>query len=257
MKTTMFMAAGLVLSLAGTGCATKKYVAKTIAPVEQRVTSTEGKNAEQDQKLTAQSTQIEGIDKDLSRTKERLADVDNKAGAAADAARMANEAAKTADTKAQGAQAAADGAQTTAQRGLQGLSVLSRNVEGMLKYKELTSGTVLFGVAKKTLDDKAKSALDDLAKQIAGADRFVVEIQGYTDKTGDAAFNEALSQDRAESVARYLANEHKIPLRAINMLGTGIASGDQKTRDERAQARKVDVRIYVPATASAETTASN
>lgn len=257
MKTTMFMAAGLVLSLAGTGCATKKYVAKTIAPVEQRVTSTEGKNTEQDQKLTAQSTQIEGIDKDLSRTKEKLADVDNKAGAAADAARMANEAAKTADTKAQGAQAAADGAQTTAQRGLQGLSVLSRNVEGMLKYKELTSGTVLFGVAKKTLDDKAKSALDDLAKQIAGADRFVVEIQGYTDKTGDAAFNEALSQDRAESVARYLANEHKIPLRAINMLGTGIASGDQKTRDERAQARKVDVRIYVPATASAETTASN
>jgi len=257
MKTTMFMAAGLVLSLAGTGCATKKYVAKTIAPVEQRVTSTEGKNTEQDQKLTAQSTQIEGIDKDLSRTKEKLADVDNKAGAAADSARMANEAAKTADTKAQGAQTAADGAQTTAQRGLQGLSVLSRNVEGMLKYKELTSGTVLFGVSRKILDDKAKSALDDLAKQIAGTDRFVVEIQGYTDKTGDAAFNEVLSQDRAESVARYLANEHKIPLRSINMLGTGIASGDQKTRDERAQARKVDVRIYVPETATASTTASN
>jgi outer membrane protein OmpA-like peptidoglycan-associated protein len=257
MKTTMFMVAGLALSLAGTGCATKKYVAKTIAPVEQRVTSTEGKNTEQDQKLTAQSAQIEGVDRDLSRAKEKLADVDNKAGAAADAARSANDAAKQADSKAQGAQQSADGAQTTAQRGLQGLSVLSRNVEGMLKYKELTSGTVLFGVAKKTLDDKAKSSLDDLAKQIGSADRFVVEIQGYTDKTGDAEFNEVLSQDRAQSVARYLANEHKIPLRTITVLGTGIATGDQKTRDERAQARKVDVRIYVPETVTAATTASN
>lgn len=257
MKTTMFMATGLILSLVGTGCATKKYVAKTIAPVEQRVTGTEGKNVEQDQKLAAQSQQIDGLDKDLSRTKEKLADVDNKAGAAADSARMANEAAKTADSKAQGAQTAADGAQTTAQRGIQGLSVLSRNVEGMLKYKELTSGTVLFGLARKNLDDKAKTALDDLAKQIGGADRFVIEIQGYTDKTGDVTFNEELSQDRAQSVARYLANEHKVPLRAINVLGTGIAEGDQKTRDERAQARKVDVRIFVPETATAATTASN
>lgn len=257
MKTMTFMAAGLVLSLVGTGCATKKYVAKTIAPVEQRVTTAEGKNSEQDTKLTAQGQQIEGVDKDLSRTKEKLADVDTKAGAAADAARAANEAARTADTKAQGAQTAADGAQTTAQKGLTGLSVLSRNVEGMLKYKELKSGTVLFGLSRKSLDDKAKAELDDLAKSVTGADRFVVEIQGYTDKTGDASFNEVLSQDRAASVARYLANEHKVPLRAITVLGTGVAEGDQKTRDERAQARKVDVRIYVPETASAATTASN
>jgi outer membrane protein OmpA-like peptidoglycan-associated protein len=256
MKTMTLMATGLVLSLVGTGCATKKYVAKTLAPVEQRVTTAEGKNTEQDQKLTAQSQQLESVDRDLSRTKEKLADVDNKAGAAADAARVANDAAKQADTKALGAQKSADGAQATAQQGLQGLSVLSRNVEGMLKYKELKSGTVLFGVARKTLDDKAKASLDDLAKAIGGADRFVVEIQGYTDKTGDAAFNEELSQDRAQSVARYLANEHKVPLRAITVLGTGVASGDQKTRDERAQARKVDVRIYVPETANA-TTARN
>lgn len=257
MKSTIWMTAGLALSLVGTGCATKKYVAKTIAPVEQRVTTAEGKNTEQDQKLTAQGQQLEAVDRDLSRTKEKLSDVDNKAGAAADSARQANDAAKTADNKAQGAQKSADSAQATAQQGLQGLSVLSRNVEGMLKYKELKSGTVLFAVGQKNLDAKAKAALDDLAHSIAGNDRFVVEIQGYTDKTGDPVYNESLSQGRAESVARYMANEHKIPLRSINMLGTGIASGDQKTRDERAQARKVDVRVYVPETPTAATTARN
>src|ERR1700682_4508182 len=85
MKTTM-IAAGLALSLLGTGCATKKYVAKSIAPVEQRVTGVEGKNTEQDTKITANATQIDSVDKDLSRTKERLTDTDAKVSAAAAAA---------------------------------------------------------------------------------------------------------------------------------------------------------------------------
>jgi hypothetical protein len=41
------------------------------------------------------------------------------------------------------------------------------------------------------------------------------------------------------------------------MLGTGVAEGDQKTRAERAQGRKVDVRIYVPNYVSGTNTASN
>ena len=45
MKIAGMMAGAMALSLLGTGCATKKYVAKTVAPVvEQRVTGTETKN---------------------------------------------------------------------------------------------------------------------------------------------------------------------------------------------------------------------
>ena len=36
----------------------------------------EAKNTEQDQKLAAQGTQLEAVDRDLSRTKEKLADTD-------------------------------------------------------------------------------------------------------------------------------------------------------------------------------------
>ena len=80
MKTSFLIAGGLALSLLGTGCATKKYVAKSIAPVEQRVTSAEAKNTDQDTKIAANATQIDGVDKDLSRTKERLNDVDATGG---------------------------------------------------------------------------------------------------------------------------------------------------------------------------------
>jgi len=57
-------------------------------------------------------------------------------------------------------------------------------------------------------------------------------------------------------VARYLANEHKIPVRSITMLGSGYAQpvADDKTRDGRKQNRRVEVRLYVPEAASTSST---
>lgn len=249
------MAGGLALSLLGTGCvATHKYVAKSIAPVEQRVSTTEAKNVDQDKQIATQATQIEGVDRDLSRTKERVNDVDAKATAAGDAA-------KQADAHAAGAQTAADGARTLAQQGVDSSNQVSHNLndlrDNLDKYKMVKSETVLFGLNKKTLNDDAKAKLDDLAKSLSGMDRYVIEVQGFTDKTGPATYNDALSQERAAAVARYLAIQYKVPLHSINMLGTGVAEGDQKTRAERAQGRKVDVRIYVPNYVGGTNTASN
>jgi len=259
MKTTMLMAGGLALSLLGTGCvATHKYVAKSIAPVEQRVSGTEGKNVEQDKQLATQGTQIEGIDRDLSRSKERLNDVDTKAIAAGDAARQA-------DAKAQGAQTAADGARGLAQQGVERSTQVSRNLDdfrdsvdkNLGKYNMVKSETVVFGLNKRTLDKDAKEKLDDFGKSLEGMDRYVVEVQGFTDKTGDPTYNNTLSQERAATVARYLANEYKVPLHSIAMLGTGVSEGEQKTRAERAQSRRVDIRIFVPNAVSGTNTASN
>jgi len=243
MKTTM-IAAGLALSLLGTGCATKKYVAKSIAPVEQRVTGVEGKNTEQDTKITANATQIDSVDKDLSRTKERLTDTDAKVTAAAAAAAAA-------DAKAAAAANAAMTADSKGQKGIETGTMAAKSVDTLRedvrngKFKMTKSDTVLFGFNRKNLSDEAKAQLDTFLQSLDGLSRYVIEIQGFTDKTGSPVYNDILSQERAEAVARYLAT-HKVPLRNITMMGTGVAEGEQKTRDERAQGRKVDVRIYVP-----------
>ena len=253
------MTGGLALSLLGTGCvATHKYVAKSIAPVEQRVSATEGKNVDQDKQIATQGTQIEGIDRDLSRTKERLNDVDTKAGAAGDAA-------KAADGKASGAQTAADAAHGLAQQGVEKSTQVGRNLDDFRdnvdknigKYKMVKEETVKFGLNRKALDKDAKAKLDEFGKALEGMDRYVVEVQGFTDKTGDRVYNDMLSQERAATVARYLANEHKVPLHSITMLGTGVSDGTQKTRAERADSRKVDVRIFVPNSVNGTNTASN
>lgn len=245
MKTAL-IASGLVLSLFGTGCvATRKYVAKTIAPVESRVSGTEAKNGEQDKALADNKGQIENVDRDLSRTKERLSDDEGKITAA-------NSAAAAADAKAAAAGTAASAADAKAQSGLDKNTQLAQNVDmfkdavKMDKLKLVKSDTVLFGFNRRNLSDEAKAQLDAVGQSLNGLGKYVVEVQGFTDKIGAQTYNEELSQERATAVARYLANQHKVPLHNITMLGSGEAEGDQKTRAEREQSRKVDIRVFVP-----------
>ena len=240
-RITLPMAGALCISLFSAGCATKKYVTKTVAPVESRVTAVETKNADQDKQLTTHANQLIELDRDLSRTRERLTDTDQKATAAGSAAKAADQkadnAAKTADAAAQ----SATGARTYAEN-------LARKVDGLNKLNMSKSETVLFGINRWSLGADAKMRLSAFAQAAAGMDRYIIEVQGFTDKTGTAEGNEILSERRAQEVARYLTNEGKIPLRNMTMLGSGYAQpvGDDKTRDGRKQNRRVEVRLYVP-----------
>jgi OmpA-OmpF porin, OOP family len=246
MNITTKIAAIAAFSLFVTGCATKKYVAQTVAPIDARVTGTETKNTAQDKEIADQGNSISELDKGLSRTREQLKDTDSKAMAAADAAAKA-------DQKADGAWKAADGAKSLAQQGLDANAQLARTVDAMNKFQVLKAETVLFQVNRYSLNDDAKSQLEELAKSADGLDRYVIEVQGFTDKTGSPTINERLSQQRAQEVARYLANEYKIPVRSISLLGSGYALpvADDKTREGRKLNRRVEVRLFVPEAATA------
>jgi len=255
MKSTGMMAIGLILSLAGTGCATKKYVAKTVAPVEQRVSGTEGKNVEQDKTIAGQGTQIEGLDRDLSQTKEKLSDTDAKAAQAGEAARAADTKAGAAQQSADGAKQAADGAKTFAE---QGLDRLGHTMQTMNNFQMTKTESVLFGFNQDTLTKEAKAQLDEIGNQVKGVNRYVLEVQGFTDKSGSSVYNDELSERRAAAVARYLANEHQIPVHTISILGLGYGTpvGDDKTRDGRKMNRRVEVRLWVPEGEGNKTSAS-
>jgi len=250
----IMLAGAMVLSVLSAGCATKKYVAQTVAPVETHVANVESKNdaknADQDKTIAGQGQQITDLDRSLSQTKEKLTDTDAKAVSAGQAAQQANQAAQQANQAAGRAQQSADGARSFAD---QGLTRLERTIDATNKFQMLKSSTVLFAVNQSKLTADGKKELDDLAKQADGLQRYVIEVQGFTDKTGPPSVNEALSQARAEEVARYLANEHKIPVRSIATLGSGYALpvADDKTREGRAQNRRVEVRLFVPEAASA------
>ncbi len=193
---------------------------------------------------------IDEIDRDLSRTKEKLTDTDLKAVTAA-------EAAKKADEKAVGAQQAAEGAAGAAQSArsfaANGLNQLERTVEATNRFRMVKSETVVFPLNQWTLTDEAKQRLSEFAKASGGLDRYLIEIQGFTDKTGTADYNITLSDRRAREVARYLNNEFKIPVRNITALGSGYAqpAADNKTSAGRKQNRRVEVRLFVPESTTA------
>jgi OmpA-OmpF porin, OOP family len=131
-------------------------------------------------------------------------------------------------------------------------------VDAMNTYQMAKSETVLFGVNSWNLTKDEKAKLGEFARAVNGLDRYVIEVQGFTDKTGPASYNETLSQERAQTVARYLTNEEKVPVRSITMLGSGYAQpvADDKTRDGRKQNRRVEIRLFVPeATSAAKTVA--
>lgn len=250
MMTRMLALGALGLSLIGTGCATKKYVTQSIAPVETRVAQTESKNTDQDKQLATQTARIEDMDRDLSQTKEKLTDTDAKATGAAETAKRADDKAAGAQRTATEAATAAEGARTFASNGL---NQLERTVDATNKFKLAKSETILFKVNRWALTDEAKSQLREFAAAATNLDRYTIEVQGFTDKTGSIDYNKTLSEQRAHEVARYLNNEFKIPVRSVAILGSGYAQpvGNDQTSSGRKQNRRVEVRLFVPEAATA------
>jgi OOP family OmpA-OmpF porin len=109
-------------------------------------------------------------------------------------------------------------------------------------------GGVNFKRDSAQLTDAAKTWLDDkVAAYKRAADRNRIRdirVIGYTDSSGDAAYNEALSTRRASAVGRYLA-EKGIPAELIFVEGRGerdpIASN--ATPEGRAQNRRVVIDV--------------
>jgi len=225
-----------VLILIGSGCATKKHVRQVVGPVEARVSQTEKRNTEQ-------QAAIGELNNSVARADEKAMDADKKAQAAGDAAQRANASAQQAGQAAQSARTRADEGVTLAESTRARLGQVTENLDN---YKLLTSENVLFATGRYNLTDEAKQTLDNAVAQLQSAKSYVLEIQGFTDSTGSAASNLELSRKRADSVVRYLTGKHNVPLRKINVLGIGEEdpNADNKTRDGRKQARRVEMRVF-------------
>jgi len=72
-----------------------------------------------------------------------------------------------------------------------------------------------------------------------------IEIEGHTDNAGSKDLNYKLGLERAESVKRYLYEQHQVPLHKISVISYGeekpIAPNNTKTG--RAQNRRVVIKV--------------
>lgn len=218
----------LALSVAGSvGCASKNYVKEQTTPLTNKVNELDD--------LTAQNTK-------------EIKAVDQRAQAGI---QQANATATAADQKAQAASQTATQAQTET-------NALQTVVANINNFHVVNEASVQFATSRSNLTKEARAQLDQLAANAPNVKDYIFVIQGHTDSVGSKGYNYALSDRRADTVVRYLAVNHEIPVFKIYVIGLGEHQpvGSNKTQSGRAKNRRADVLLMTNAV-EGTTTAAN
>ncbi len=103
---------------------------------------------------------------------------------------------------------------------------------------------VNFELNSARLTEGSIRVLDDAAATLKKHSDIKAEVAGHTDSTGDASYNQQLSQRRAESVMRFLVSKG-VDAGRLNAKGYGESSpiADNGTREGRAKNRRVELRV--------------
>lgn len=197
------------VALAAAGCAKKSYVQREVGEVSKKVDAVSAEVEKTQQRVQQSEVRIEAVDKSAQ------AGIGEAKGSAQAAMTKATEAEKAA--------------------------------KGKLIYTvTLSNDKVRFPVNKAEISDEAKALIDEAVAPLVAENRGVYfEIEGHTDSTGEDAYNLTLGEERAMAVRNYIAKKHSIALSRINVISYGEEKPvvDNKTRDNRAQNRRVVIRI--------------
>jgi OOP family OmpA-OmpF porin len=226
----------LIGALLAGGCATKKYVRNTAAPIQAKVDQVGEQTNHNGQQIEDTRNQVKQLDDKTA----------NGISAASERAGSADQHAATADQHAGEAMNKANAANQLGEQNSSAITSLRGVVANLDDYKLQTEASVPFGFNKYALTKDSMDDLDKLADQVKADKRFFIAVEGYTDSTGSKAYNEALSQKRADTVVHYLVSKHDIPIYRIHMIGLGMEKpvDDARNRAARAKNRRVEVKVF-------------
>jgi outer membrane protein OmpA-like peptidoglycan-associated protein len=134
----------------------------------------------------------------------------------------------------------------TSQEALKRATDAGKLAEGKFLYSVvLSDDSVKFPLNKHELSPEAEQRLADFANKLKEDNKNVyLEVQGFTDATGDKTYNDELGNARAEAVRKFLAKQG-VPLNRIATISYGeedpVAPID--TPDGRAQKRRVVIQV--------------
>ena len=195
----------VIVAVAASGCATKKYVAREVGEVNTKVET-----------LT---TEVEKTQERTKRNEVRIEEVNQETQAA----------------------------KGSAQQALVKATEAEKAAKGKLIYTvTLSNDKVTFPLNRAEVSDDAKALIDEAIAQLKAENKGVFfEIEGHTDSTGPDAYNIKLGEDRAQAVRGYLHDQHGIALSRMEAISYGESKPvqDNKTRDNRAQNRRVVIKV--------------
>ncbi len=234
MRKSLFVISLSALAVGTTACASKGFVNEQVGSVSKKVDSL-GQSLEETQERTRQN---EG----------KISEVDQKAGAARSAADQAQRSATSAGQAATAADAKAGAASDAARMAAAKAEEVDRASKRLIFEVVLSEDSGNFKFNATSLPDEAKAKIDEMIARVkADPKGAYFEIEGHTDNVGEKFVNEKVGLARAESVKRYLYEQHKVPLHRMNVISYGEEkpATTNKTRDERAQNRRVVIKVLI------------
>ena len=199
------VAAGVALS----GCAKKSYVQREVGEINQKVEAVSAEVEKTQERVRQNEVRIDNVDKSAQ------AGISEAKGSAQAAMTKAGEAEKAA--------------------------------KGKLIYTvTLSNDKVTFPLNRAEISDQAKHLLDEAVTPLVKENRGVYfEIEGHTDATGEETYNFRLGEERAMAARDYIAKTYAVALSRLSVISYGEDKplADNKTRDGRAQNRRIVVRI--------------
>jgi outer membrane protein OmpA-like peptidoglycan-associated protein len=202
--------------------ARKKYVARQTQPIRDRINELD--------ELTASNTKT-------------IKDTDARAQ---QGIQLASAKANEADQHAIDAGNRAQAAQQTAQQANTRLTTVEQVVTNIDQYQATTQTEIRFKPGQTVLSQNAKNALDEMATPLKNQRGYVVEVQGFASGHGQVAISN--SQKMAESVVRYLALNHDIPIYRIYLVGMGnapvpVTAAEGEAKPKRITGGRVEVSL--------------
>jgi outer membrane protein OmpA-like peptidoglycan-associated protein len=199
--------------------ARKKYVARQLNPIKDRVN-------ELDQ-LTAENSKM-------------IKDVDARAQ---QGIQLASNKANEADMHAVDAGNRAQQAQQTATQATTRVQTVEQVVTNIDQYKPVTQTEIRFRPGQTMLSKKAKDALDEMAKTLKDQKGYLVQIQGFSAGRGQTAIEN--SQRMADAVRRYLVINNDVPVYRLHVLGMGNAQAPsaEGARPQRLRGALVEITL--------------
>src|SRR5882762_8224382 len=130
----------------------------------------------------------------------------------------------------------------------QDIEATNKRFSELSEYDTKGNVTVNFAVGKSVISASDKAALSALAHEAVNLTGYIIQVKGFADSSGNAAMNQQLSMDRAQSVVAYLIQNCNVPVRHViapGAMGTADPAAPNETAQGRAENRRVDVKILV------------
>ena len=232
--TLVLLTVGLVVL--ASGCATNKFVREQVGATETKITQ---RVATQESQLRDTTDKTGKNTQAIEATGQRLQTFDTRLG---EVGTVANDAKTGAADAKQQVESVSNSLRVTQ-------TEFSQRWANRNQYSAMETISVFFDFNRADLKDQGMTELEEVAKALKANPNAVLELQGFADQTGGDRYNNQLTRERVDSVARYLVQRHSIDLRRIYAVGMGKearTAGEKATRETNAKSRRVDIRLLAP-----------